>query len=195
MRKYEEPHYLYENIRTKIYPWVKTSLIDHMALNGKSISEKDTPLVAFVGELLVCFVIQREHGQYEIVKDNMLQPECDIEALYHVACQNLVRDIDFVISHTMYGGFGIVADGHHEASAILYKHIWKMCCEKIQDDLVIMVPSKDMLLFVPASDIEGIGKMMIFGQEAYNRNLDKISEGLYLFSKDKEELSVYVSEG
>lgn len=119
MRKYEEPHYLYENIRTKIYPWVKTSLIDHMALNGKSISEKDTPLVAFVGDLLVCFAIQREHGQYEILKDNMLPPECDIE---------------------------------------------------------------------------GIGKMMIFGQEAYNRNLDKISEGLYLFSKDKEELSVYVSE-
>ncbi len=194
MRKYEEPHYLFENIRSKIYPWVKASLVDHMALNGKLISEKDTPLVSFVGELMVCFVIKREHGQYEIVKDNMLPPDCDIEILYHEACQNLVRDIEFVISHTMYGGFGIVADGHHEASAILYKHIWNMCCEKIQDDLVIMVPSKDMLLFVPASDTEAIGKMMLFGQEAYKMNLDKISQGLYLYSKDKGELSVYVNE-
>ena len=32
MMKYEEEHYLYENIKDKIYPWVKESLVDHKAL-------------------------------------------------------------------------------------------------------------------------------------------------------------------
>ena len=48
MRKYEEEHYKYENIKEKIYPWVKSELTDSQALNGKHISEKDTLVVSFL---------------------------------------------------------------------------------------------------------------------------------------------------
>ena len=40
MKKYEEEHYKFENIKTKIYPWVKSELKDTLALNGKHFSEK-----------------------------------------------------------------------------------------------------------------------------------------------------------
>ncbi|MFQ8900554.1 MAG: hypothetical protein ACLR71_22670 [[Clostridium] scindens] len=60
MRKYEEEHYKYENIKEKIYPWVKSELTDSQALNGKRISEKDTPVVSFMEDLSVIFVIKRE---------------------------------------------------------------------------------------------------------------------------------------
>lgn len=80
MRKYEEEHYLFENIKDKIYPWVKESLVDHEALNGKYISPKDTPIVSFVGDLMIIFVIERGEDTYEIIKDNMLPPDTDIEA-------------------------------------------------------------------------------------------------------------------
>ncbi len=191
LHKYEEEKYQFEYIKDKIYPWVKETLIDYELLNGKEFSEKDTPMVRFVGDLKICFVIAREHGTFELLKDNMISKEQDIEALYAQACQNLVNQVEFVVSHTLYGGFGIVADGHHEASALIYKHIWNMCCEKLEDDLVIMVPAKDMLLFVPAKDQSLIGQMQLFAYEAYNRNKDKISRDLFIFSKDKGELQVY----
>lgn len=191
MKKYEEDRYLFHNIKDKIYPWLKESLIDHAALNGKYISEKDTPLVSFVGSLMIILVIERGADTYEIVKDNMLPPDCDIEALYQTACENLARDIEFVISHTMYGGFGIVADGHHEASSLCFKHIWNLCTDKLEDDLIIMAPSKDMLLFVPASNTDALAQMITYGTEAYNRNRDKISTQLMRYTKDGKELLVY----
>ena len=40
MKKYEEEHYLMENIKDKIYPWVKYELRDSHALNGKNISQR-----------------------------------------------------------------------------------------------------------------------------------------------------------
>ena len=83
MKKYEEEHYRWENIREDIYPWIKESLVDHQALNGKYISDKDTPLISFVGDLMIVFVIRREGGTYEILKDNMLPPESDMEQIYH----------------------------------------------------------------------------------------------------------------
>ena len=191
MRKYEEKNYLFENIKDKIYPWVKESLIDHAALNGKFISPKDTPIISFVGDLMIIFVINRGDDKFEIIKDNMLPPETDMAELYQIACQNLVRDVEFVISNTMYGGFGILADGHHEASSLCFKHIWSVCADKIGEDLVIMAPAKDMVLFVPASNQKGIESMREFGNEAFERNKDKISKKLLLFKKDEKELVVY----
>ena len=135
MRKYEEERYLFENIRHKIYPWVKETLVDYQALNGKYISPKDTPIVSFVGDLMIIFVIERGEDTYEIIKDNMLPPDLAIEELYQIACENLARDVKFVISNTMYGGFGILADGHHEASSLCFKHIWSMCVDKLQEDI------------------------------------------------------------
>ena len=86
MKKYEEEHYLYDNIKDQIYPWVSSTLSLPETLNGKNISEKDTPLIEFVGALKILFVIKRGEETYEVIKDNMLPPECDIPALYHQAC-------------------------------------------------------------------------------------------------------------
>ena len=58
MKKYEEEHYRYEKIKDCIYPWVKEELRDSKALNGKNISEKDTPVIAFAGDLKIIFAIK-----------------------------------------------------------------------------------------------------------------------------------------
>lgn len=191
MRKYEEERYLFENIKDKIYPWVKETLIDHEALNGKFISPNDTPIVSFVGDLMIIFVIERGEDTYEILKDNMLPPGADMEEIYQIACQNLVNHVKFVISNTLYGGFGIIADGHHEASSLCFKHIWSVCADKLKEDIIIMVPSKDMVLFVPAGDQKLIDAMYAYGVQAYDRNRDKISKKLLKFTKDTRELVVY----
>lgn len=193
MRKYEEEHYLFENIKHKIYPWVKETLVDYQALNGKYISPKDTPIVSFVGDLMIIFVIERGEDTYEIIKDNMLPPDINIEELYQTACENLAKNVKFVISNTMYGGFGILADGHHEASSLCFKHIWSVCVDKLQEDIIIMAPAKDMVLFVPAGNQKLLDDMYAYGLEAYNRNKDKISTKLLRFTKREKELVAYES--
>lgn len=191
MKKYEEEHYRFEKIKDSIYPWIKESLTDHQALNGKYISPKDTPIISFVGDLMIVFVIQRGEDIFEILKDNMLPPEISVEEVYQIACTNLAKNISYVISNTLYGGFGILADGHHEASSLCLKHIWNVCVEKLNDDLVIMVPSKDMVLFTTASDQERIHHMKQYGLEAYQRNRDHISKQLYCFKQKERELVVF----
>ena len=193
MRKYEEERYLFENIKHKIYPWIKETLVDYQALNGKYISPKDTPIISFVGDLMIIFVIERGEDTYEIIKDNMLPPDLDIEELYQIACENLAKDVKFVISNTMYGGFVILADGHHEASSLCFKHIWSMCVDKLQEDVIIMAPAKDMVLFVPAGNQKLLDDMYAYGMEAYNRNRDKISTKLLRFTRREKELVVYES--
>ena len=191
MKKYEEEHYRYERIQDKIYPWIKKELIDLHALNGKHISENDTPVVSFIGDLKIIFVIKREEDVYEVLKDNMLPPECNIEALYQKACENLVRDVEFVIANTWYGGFGILADGHNEASSLCFKHIWQVCADKLKDDILIMAPAKDTVLFAPASNQDAVEKMKEHALGAYDQSAERISVKQFLFSQEGKELTVY----
>lgn len=191
MKKYEEEKYRYENIEDYIYPWVKDELTDTRALNGRRFSEKDTPVIAFAGDLKIIFVIKRNEDVFEILKDNMLPPDCDIEALYHKACENLIRDVEYVIANTWYGAFAILADGHHEASSVCFKHIWQVCVDKLKDDLIIMVPAKEMVLFAEAGKPQIVEKMTEHAQSAFEQAQDKISLQKFLFSASRKELSVY----
>ena len=194
MKKYEEEKYRFENIKERIYPWIRRELGTPYALNGKHITEKDTPVVSFIGDLRIIFVIKRDEDVYVVLKDNMLPPDCDVEALYYTACENLVRDVEFVIANTWYGGFAILADGWHEASSLCFKHIWQVCVDKLKDDLVIMAPTRETVLFAPASQKEAVRKMTEHGRQSYEQDKDKISHGLMLFSKDRKELSVWKEE-
>ena len=170
---------------------MKAELSDTQALNGKHFSEKDAPVIGFLGDLNVVFAIKRDEDVYEILKDNMLPPECDVIELYHKACENLNRDVEFVVANTWYGGYGIVADGHHEASAVCYKHIWQVCADKLKDDLVIMIPRKDTVLFAPAGNQEVVDKMIAHGEQAYEQGENKISKNLLLFTQEGKELVTY----
>lgn len=191
MHKYEEEHYRFDNIKDKIYPWVKQRLYDHSALNGKNLSEKEIPVIGFVGDLYIIFAIKRGDEIYEILKDQMLPPDLDVLELYHIACENLVRDVEFVIGNTWYGGFGILADGIHEASSLCFKHIWQVCVDKLKDDLILAVPSKDTVLFVPASNDVAVEKLKEHVERAYDAEKDPISNSLFLFSQSRKELMDY----
>ncbi len=188
MNRYDEEEYKLENIRERIYPWVRKDLGE--------ISEKDAPVVSFINDLRIIFVIKREEEVFEILMDDMLPPDCDVEALYYASCENLVRDVEFVIANTWYGGFAMLADGWHEASSLCFKHIWQVCVDKLEDDLVIMAPTRETVLFAPASQNTVIDKMTEHGTQAYRqaRDIDKISTGLMLFSKDRKELGAYERE-
>ena len=112
---------------------------------------------------MTVFVIQKEEEVFEILKDSMLPEGMTPEEIYRTACENLARDVEFVFSNTLFGGFGVIADGVHEASALCLRHVWEVCTEKLQDDVVIMAPSRDLLLFAPKSDRKTVQSMIQFG--------------------------------
>lgn len=191
MRKYEEERYRFENIKEQIYPWVADIFPITNTINGKKLTEKEVPMIAFIGDLKVLFVIKRGEESFEVITEKMLPPETDIARLYQIACQNLVRDVEFVISNTMYGAFSIFADGLHEASALCFKHIWTVCVDKLKDDLLIMVPARDMLVFAEASNEKAVQGMKTFAQQYYERSTDRISDDIFVFTQNEKELLAY----
>lgn len=192
MKKYEEKHYSYENIKDNIYPWIKNEMADSHALNGKHLSE-DVTALEFLGDMKIVFAIRRGKDSYEIMTDNMISPDTDIMQMYHTACENLVRDVEFVVGNTWYGAYVIVADGIHEASSVCFKHIWQVCADKLKDDLIIMVPNKETVLFAPLGQQKVVSEMLEQGKQLYETSTDSITDGVFIFTREGKELSVYGS--
>lgn len=99
--------------------------------------------------------------------------------------------MEFVIGNTWYGAFAVLADGHHEASALCLKHIWQVCVDKLKDDLIIIAPAKDTVLFAPAGQPEVVKKMEDHAKMAYDQSEDQISLEKLRFLADRRELVIY----
>ena len=74
-------------------------------MGERGCSPEDTPLLSFVDGLMTVFVIQKEEEVFEILKDSMLPEGMTPEEIYRTACENLARDVEFVFSNTLFGGF------------------------------------------------------------------------------------------
>ena len=85
----------------------------------------------------------------------------------------------------------MLADGMYEASSLCFKHIWQVCVDKLKDDLIIMVPTKDTVRFAPAGAKDVIDKMEEEIRELYENTREKITMQKFLFSKTRKELAVY----
>ena len=106
MKKYEEEKYRFENIKERIYPWIRREVGTPYALKGKRITEKDTPVVSFIGDLRIILVIKGDED-------------------------------------------------------------WQVCVVKLADDLVIMAPPRDPVLFARVSEIQAVRKVTAHGWRWY----------------------------
>ena len=61
-------------------------------------------------------------------------------------------------------------------------------------DLLIEVPSKETVLFVPASNEDAAKKLKADVENGYHAGTDAISKSLFRFSKDRKELTVYEAQ-
>lgn len=76
----------------------------------------------------------------------------------------------------------IQENGDFEAEALCLSGVWEDCGEELQDDLLITVPTKDMVLFTRADDKKSIQRMIKQAQEIYECNQQE--SPLLIFSRD-----------
>ncbi len=157
------------------------------------LSATEYPVVSFLPGLDVLYV-KEQHDTYGYVRDQDLPVDTVGIELYQAALQNLSEKIDYSIVHTPYGGFAIFGDDEFEASSLLYKQIWTLSAEKLEDDLLIAVPASNTVLFIPRGAKQKVPELLDHAKGVYDISSQKISLQLYVFEREKEVLKVYEEE-
>ena len=93
------------------------------------------------------------------------------------------------------GVYGIIAGGNFEAESICLPGIWKEQAEKLGDDIIISIPTKDVVCYTKLNDKKLRKKMMglaysIF-QKCQKENPDLIfCKDIFIYSREEEKITI-----
>lgn len=178
--------------KSKIYPWVKVSSEDTTgkpAAHVITLSGEDQPVCEpWLGGLIITYV-EDSGNSFRMILNRDLPEGFTKAQLHELALANIKRDIGFEVRQTHFGGFGLIADGNHEAASICLPELWKAFAGQLSDDIVVAVPAKDLVLYVPGSDGEAIIKLQEAVEEVFQSYDRLLTKRLFRFNKESNNWS------
>lgn len=183
----------FQDVSDKVFPWIKTALPapEEKDESGEVFSA-NLVVRPFIGDLVITFAV--DTGEYfELLQRDDLPAELDDDALFALAKKNMADQVEFNLTGTSYGGFGLLAGGDHEAGALCLDFIWDYCAREIAKDLVVAVPARDCLFMAEADDAEQIEGMKSIATDIFANGDSPLTKTLFLFNAATREFSVYGS--
>ncbi|HEY9260999.1 DUF1444 family protein [Chitinophaga sp.] len=174
---------------SKIFPWVKVSLPEGDGASLK-LTDGDAPVSRpWLGNLHILYA--EDAGNYFRVLQRQDLPEgFTDEQLHQMAVINLSKEVAFELHKSHLGFYGLVAGGNHEAGAICLPGLWKQLAAELNDNLVVTIPAKDLLLFSPESDEAGIFKMKESAAALFATAEKALTKTLFKYHKEVGDWSV-----
>ena len=179
--------------KDKIYPWVKVTFIDDDPNDNStqlSLTEDDSPIFKnWLGDLAI-FYVADTGDNFQILLERDLPVNVTKEALHQLAVENLNRDIEFKLHDTNFGGHGLIAGGDHEAGSICLPEMWDWLTNHLSDNLIVGIPSKDLLIIVPESDNNKISNLKIFVHDIFKNGERLLTRNIFRYDREAKEWTI-----
>ena len=187
----------------KIYPrlkknWAKNPLeeISLMATMENFTSYPDNLIMfrimdSFIGVIMVDLGDHYTYFTYDMLPENMSP-----EKIQDIAFKNLSTNVQYRQCESKEKGiYGIVAGGNFEAESILFDGIWEDISNNLNDDIVISIPTKDIVLLTKLSDGKLRNKMIKMARKTFERNQKEspyliFCKDIFIYSRENKKISV-----
>lgn len=184
-----------EEIQDKIYPWIKVVYgIGETIPDSEheiDLDDEDRPITKpWLGNLSIFYAVDNGDN-FSLIQTKDLTDNWTIDKIHETSLENLQRDIEFKFTKTNFGGHGLVAGGDHEAGSLCLTDIWDWCGENVNDNLIVAVPAKDMVMMVPESDNEKIEKLKEMVTDIFQDGERLLTKQLYKFDRQTSSWSLW----
>lgn len=98
-----------------------------------------------------------------------------------LACANLQRLLPKIERQGTNGLYMITAGGDYEASLILLDSIWSGAQMDVKGEVVVAVPTRDLLLVTGSQDAQGLEKMRQIVKEASAKGAYRLTQKLFVY--------------
>ncbi len=188
---------------TKIYPrlkknWAKDPLneVSMMPPDSSAPDYPDQMVMIRIMDSFVGMLVQDMGKVLTYLTYDKLPEGADVMALWNKAFQNLSRDIHYRWSETKEPGiYGILAGGDFEAESLCLDGVWNELADSMDDDLIICVPTKDIVYYTKASDKKLVKKVLQMATEMFERNQKEtpyllFCKDVFIFNREKGILEI-----
>lgn len=102
-----------------------------------------------------------------------------------LACENLKRLLPKIERHGTNGLFMMVAGGDYEASLLLLDSIWVDLKKEVRGDVVVAIPSRDLLLVTGSEDSQGVEKVKTMVEKSFSQGAYRLTKKLFVYREGK----------
>ena len=187
----------------KVYPrikknWAKDPLneVSLMPINETAPNfPNNMVMIRFMDSLIGMFV-QDVGSRFTYLTYDMLPEGTDVMKLQQTAFENLSRDITYRTAESREPGiFGVLAGGDFEAESICINGIWQEVSEELKDDLLICIPTKDIVYYTKAGDKKLRKTMFKMAEDMFARNQKEtpnllFSKDVYVYSRENNSVQI-----
>jgi len=167
--------------RTRIVPVIKDrEWLEEVRQSIKtSGSAQDVLFEEFNKELVIVYAEDTEkRTRYLLSTDDI---DIDRKDLRKLAVDNLMR----ILPKIEMQGDGIfamlTAGGDYEASLLLFDHIWNGGQIKVEGDIVVAVPAKDVLLITGSQNRKGLAALRTLAAKLMSENRYRLTDTLFVY--------------
>lgn len=184
-----------DDIKDKIYPWIKVIYEPGETVPDSKheidLKPEDQPIMkSWLGNLAIFYAVDTGDS-FSLIQTRDLTDYWTIDQIHEISLENLQRDVEFKFNKTNFGGHGLIAGGDHEAGSLCLTDIWDWCAENINDNLIVAVPAKDMVMMVPETDNDKIEKLKEMVTDLFQSGDRLLTKQLYKFDRQKSNWTIW----
>ena len=186
----------------KVYPrlkknWAKNPLeeISLMAASDNAPNYNNLVMFRVMDSFIGTFVVDIGE-EYTYFTYDMLPSNISPEQLQKIAFDNLAKNVEYKYCESKEPGiFGIIAGGNFEAESICWPGIWEELADKLNDDIIISIPTKDIVYYTKLNDKKLRNKMFKMANKMWEENQKNtpyllFCKDVFVYSRENKKISV-----
>jgi len=117
--------------------------------------------------------------------NDLIKAQIDRKNLRSLACENLKKVIPNIERHGENGLYMMAAGGDYEASLLLFDGLWNGMQKEVQGDVVVAIPTRDLLVVTGSDDAEGIKRMKKIIADATAKGSYRLTQKMFVYREGK----------
>jgi uncharacterized protein YtpQ (UPF0354 family) len=137
------------------------------------------------GDLWIVYALDLPSATQALAESTMKKLNIAPEELRSLAIGNLRRILPDIERHGGGPWYMLTAGGDYTASLLLLEDVWEQLKESVEGDIVVAVPSRDVVLFTGSRSKEGIETIKRKAQNIHQTGDHVVSQTLFRLSSGK----------
>jgi uncharacterized protein YtpQ (UPF0354 family) len=131
-------------------------------------------------ELLVFYALDAERNIKYLGREEIEALELKAKEIRERAVKNLSNLLPEIERQGGAGTFMVTAGGTYEASLLLFDSIWTRDNFSVKGDIVIAIPSRDLLLVTGSRDVAGLKRLRALAEETVEKRSYHLTAQLFV---------------
>jgi len=164
-------------------PWLEEARQALLSRGAKEVPEH--VYEDFSPDLIVLYAEDSAKNIRYLVPKDLELGKIERSELRTLACANLKRLLPKIECRGTNGVFMVTAGGDYEASLLLLDSVWRDGQMEVKGEVVVAIPTRDLLLVTGSQDPRGIEKVKRMAKEASTGGSYRLTQKLFVYRNGK----------